>query len=83
MLNADLCVSSFNAFIRHLVYQKEAELEHPFHNIQHFDMIRFADRRIILWTGTEWTGTESKVAIQITHILVRKEMYTILMILQD
>ena len=40
LLNADLCVSSFNAFIRHLVYQKEAELAHSFHEIQHFDMIR-------------------------------------------
>ena len=41
LLNADLVVSSFNAYIRHLVYQKEAELAHPFHEIQHFDMIRY------------------------------------------
>ena len=42
LLNADLCVSSFHAFVRHLVFQKEADLDHKFHEIQHFDMIRYA-----------------------------------------
>ena len=55
LLNADLCVSSFHAFVRHLVFQKEAELDHPFHEIQHFDMIRYPNG--YLWTGTGLYGT--------------------------
>lgn len=43
LLNADLEVNSFNVYIKHLVYQKEAQLHHPFHEIQHFDMIRWAE----------------------------------------
>ena len=51
LLNADLCVSSFHAFVRHLVFQKEADLDHKFHEIQHFDMIRYANRTLRLPTG--------------------------------